>query len=281
MSTEADRLSEYKTRDRSFTQVSSYEQCPAAFYLERIARVWQRPAAWFATGRAVHTAVEGWEVLHVDNLNGMLSVAQTAFRADINERLAGTPNAEFWQASGPYKGPADITRRYADLRRHLENYLMIPKQPLWRQPGAELPAVEHPLDLDLDGIKVIGSIDQVRYSEDGEDLEVWDVKAGSMTPDEPLQLALYAEDLRRKTGLPVARGGYLMTAKNPTPKGRVSASQVVKKDLTTIPVESLTARFHRADEGIKAERFDPTPGDQCRRCSVLSSCPEGQAEVRG
>lgn len=258
--------------------MTGFEECPHAFYLGRIVRAWQRPAAWFATGLGVHTAAEAHEKGTAPTLDDMVRVAEDAFRADINERLAETPNAEYWQSSGPYKGPDDIPRRFKDLRRHLGNFLMIRKhtgRPIWR-PDGETPAVEWPIELDLDGVKVIGSADRITevVEPSGEvvDLVIEDVKAGSKTPEDPGQLATYAEAARRKTGLPVRDGVYLMTAKKPTPTGRVSAAQVVKKDLTTIPVEVLTERFHRADEGIKAGNWDPKPGEQCRRCSVASSC---------
>jgi putative RecB family exonuclease len=278
MSQADERWEKYKTRPRSWSQLTQYEECPHRFRLERIEKVWSRPAAWFATGLGVHSAVEAYEKGETPTLDDMVSVAEDAFRADVNERLAETPNAEFWQSSGPYHGPEDIPRRYRDLRRHLSNFLMIREslsRPIWR-PDGETPAVEWSIDLDLDGVKVIGSADRITevVADSGEvvDLVIEDVKAGSKTPDEPGQLATYAVAARQKTGLPVTKGAYLMTAKKPTPKGRVSAAQVVEKDLTTIPVETLTARFHRADEGIKAGNWDPKPGDQCGRCSVKDSC---------
>lgn len=280
---------DYTDRARSWSQLSSYEQCPQAFFLERIEKAWQRPAAWFATGLGVHSAVEAYEKGEADHTN-MLRVAQDAFRRDIDARLVDTPNASFWQASGPYKGPEDITRRYNDLGRHLNNYLQVAPTlgDVWYPVGDGLddPAVEYPIDLNLDGVRVIGSIDQVRWKletedDDQPDLEIWDVKAGSMTPDEPGQLAVYATAVRKDTGYPVKQGGYIMTAKKPTAKGAISKAQVVRKDLTLITEDALTARFHAADEGIRAERWGPTPGDQCGRCSVLTSCPVGQAHVRG
>lgn len=276
--TPEERWEAYKTRPRSWSQLTGYEQCPTAFDLERIQRVWQRPAAWFATGLGVHTAAEAHEKGEAPTLDDMVRVAEDAFRADINERLAETPNAEYWQSSGPYHGPDDIPRRFKDLRRHLVNYLAIEAhngRPIWR-PDGETPAAEWPIELDLDGVKVIGSADRITevVEPSGEvvDLVIEDVKAGSMTPDEPGQLATYAEAARRKSGLPVTRGAYIMTAKKPTKTGRISAAQVIEKDLTTIPVEVLTARFHAADEGIKAGNFDPKPGKHCERCSVRDSC---------
>lgn len=266
MKTPDERHEEYKTRPRSWSQLTSYESCPHAYYLERIAQVWQRPAAWFATGLGVHAGVEAHEKSEAPDVDSMLLVAQEAFRADIEARLEPTPNAEYWQSSGRYHGPEDIPRRYQDLRRHLENYLQVSavRPPVMRLDDA--PAVEWVMDFNLDGVRVIGFADQIREG------EIVDVKAGSMVPDNPGQLAVGAEAIRQKTGEKITRGIYIMTAKPPTPKGRISAAQVVEKDLTTIPVETLTARFHAADEGIKAGNWDPKPGDQCRRCSVASSC---------
>lgn len=269
-------MTPYHDRARSWSQLSSYEQCPRAFFLERVEKVWKRPAAWFATGQGVHHAVEAWEKGEAPTFGDMLRVAQEAFADEINARLADTPDASVWAASGRYKGPEDIVRRYNDLGRHLENYLMIPKGPKWYTGIGPEPAIEYKIDLDLDGVQVIGSIDQVRSNEDATDLEIWDVKAGSMTPDEPGQLVTYAIAVRRETGLPVKAGGYIMTAKPPTAKGNISKAQVVRKDLTLISEDALTARFHAADEGIKAERWDPKPGVACERCSVLTSCPTGQ-----
>lgn len=273
-----ERHEEYKTRPRSWSQLSQYEQCPQAFFLERIAKVWSRPAAWFASGLAVHSAVEAHEKGEAATVEDMLPIAQEAFRQDINARLGETPNAEYWQSSGRYHGPVDIPRRYTDLRRHLENYMMIPKGPIWLgSDDGDAPAVEWGIELDLDGVKVIGAADQVRWGtgirDNRSELEPVDVKAGSMTPEDPGQLATYAEAIRRASGVPVTKGVYIMTAKKPTPTGRVSKAQVIEKDLTTIPVETLTARFHAADEGIKAGNWDPKPSeDNCRRCSVASSC---------
>lgn len=278
-------MTPYHDRARSWSQLSSYEQCPQAFFLERIAKVWKRPAAWFATGQGVHRAVEAWEKGEVQDFGSMLQTAQAAFADEINARLADTPDSTVWAASGRYKGPEDIVRRYNDLGRHLENYLQIAPTigDVWYPVGNGLddPAIEYAIDLDLDGVRVIGSIDQVRYKletedDDQPDREIWDVKAGSMTPDEPGQLVTYAIAIRRKTGYPVKAGGYIMTAKKPTAKGAISKAQVVRKDLTLITEESLTARFHAADAGIKAERWDPKPGVACERCSVLGSCPTGQ-----
>lgn len=275
MTTADERWERYKSRPRSWSQLTSYESCPQSFYLERIEKVWQRPAAWFATGLGIHAGAEAYEKGEAPDVDTMLAVAQEAFRQDVNSRLEETPNAEYWQSSGPYHGPEDIPRRYADLRRHLENFLMISQAPIWR-PDGQTPAAEWPIKLDLDGIEVIGSADRITEVIDSSgqvvDLRVEDVKAGSMVPEDPGQLATYAEAARRETGFPVAQGVYLMTAKKPTPKGRISAAQVVQKDLTTIPVEVLTARFHAADEGIKAGLWDPKPGDQCGRCSVKDSC---------
>lgn len=273
MSSPDERHEAYKNRPRSWSQMSSYEQCPTAFYRERIERVWSRPAAWFATGLGVHSAVEAMEKGEVATEAEALAVAQDAFRQDVNNRLEDTPNPEYWFSSGRYHGPEDIPRRFNDLGNHLSRYRDMVEcghvGEIWRPHPDDAPAVEWPIELDLDGVKVIGSADQVRRR-DGK-LEAVDVKAGSMVPEDPGQLATYAEAIRRESGEEVTEGAYLMTAK------KTLRTQIVRKDLTTIPLETLTARFHAADEGIKAGNWDPKPGKHCERCSVNYGCPFRQA----
>lgn len=43
---------------RSWSQYSSFRQCPKAFELERHRKVPSRPGPWLAAGTAVHMAIE-------------------------------------------------------------------------------------------------------------------------------------------------------------------------------------------------------------------------------
>lgn len=256
MSVVTDRLTEYKTRSRSYSQLSSYEQCPKAYFLARIAGVWSRPAPWFGMGTALHSAVEHRE--KTGDTEGALRVAQDAYKASVAAELAETPNPDAWHRSGPYRGAADIPRRYGKLAEHLAIYESL-RDAL---PAMVPDGVEAEFEADFGGVTVIGFIDQIR------ERLVVDLKTGSTTPKTADQLAVYAEAVRQTTGEDITEGAYLMTGVGK--KGRI-----VRHDLTTISVESLTARFTAMDSGVKAEQFPETPGDHCVRCGVVSSCPVG------
>ena len=259
-----DRAAEYRTRPRSWSQLSSWEQCPKAFYLERILQVWQRPAAWFSTGNAVHKAVELLETEGLDE-QATLAAAQRVYREDVNERLVETPNPDAWSASGRYKGSSDIPRRYEKLPEHLDNYrAMRAKLP----PIIELtgkPAVEEELSIQLDGVVVHGFADQIR-----EGLMV-DVKAGSTVPKDTSQLRLYAMAVEDQGGPVIEKAVFLMTA-----TGRVLEYAFADGEVTP---DQIARRFKTMDDAVKHSDFDPTPGDQCRRCSVWASCTEGRAHT--
>ena len=43
---------------RSYSQLSSYNDCPRAYELGRVERLKRRPGAWFPGGTAVHRTIE-------------------------------------------------------------------------------------------------------------------------------------------------------------------------------------------------------------------------------
>lgn len=275
----------YANRARSYSQLSDYESCPQKFYLKRIDKVWTRPASWLQMGTAVHAAAESHGKQEITDYEGLLKKAQEVYRATINAELEKTPDASFWSASGPYKGPADIIRRYGLLGPHIQKYLRevsTSSHAVWTPPadynegtsgGGPAPAIEWRFSVDLDGIEVIGFADRIEIDGNGE-LEVVDVKTGSKHPtaSDAAQLkvaALAAEDV---TGVPVTRGRYLMT------KDGLKSRQ---HDLTLISTQALTSRFKTMDDGVKAEDWTAKPSrSACERCEVLTSCEDGQKFLR-
>jgi putative RecB family exonuclease len=255
-----DRANEYKTRPRSYSQLSSYESCAYAYYLTRIAGVWEKPDGWRPMGTALHSAVEHRE--KTGDVAGIaeiaLEVAQDSYIAAVNKSLAETPNPDAWHRSGPYAGSADIPRRYGKLAEHLDRYEQLRTTLPALVPGG----VEAGFDAVFDGVRVIGFIDQVR-----EGLVV-DLKTGSTVPKSADQLAVYAEAVRQAGGENITEGAFVIT-------GVGVRGRVIRHDLTTISVESLGSRFRAMDEGVKAAEFEPTPGAPCGRCGVVTSCPVG------
>ena len=59
------RMQTVKAMSRSVSQAQLYLDdlggCAYRYYLSRVIRVWDRPAAWLPQGTAVHGAAEWWE----------------------------------------------------------------------------------------------------------------------------------------------------------------------------------------------------------------------------
>jgi putative RecB family exonuclease len=250
---------------RSVSQRNSYDKCPYAYYLERIVKAWQRPAAWLPQGTAFHEAAE-----HFEKSNRTLTLEETqdvfreAYSRETNEMLEDTPNMEYWARSGPYDGEADIERRFTIGLNQVAGYLDYieshPEDVLWITPDGT-PAIELGFDIDLDGVRVKGYIDQVL---DGPR----DLKTGNK-PGDDFQIATYDIALLVKYGVQFGKGDYWMAGSSSKRKNPV----VVPHDVSDWTVEKVTEEFHRIDEGIKAGNFPADPErSKCQFCSVRTAC---------
>lgn len=250
---------------RSVSQHNTYAQCAYRYKLEKLEKVWQRPAAWLSQGTAVHAALEAWERSgRTMTLEQMQEVFADEYVKSIGEQTEETPNFEFWFASGPYNGEVDIERRFGigleQCEKLLTWYEKHPEEKIWVTPDGT-PAIELPFEVVLEGVTVKGFIDCVMETPDG--IVVRDLKTGNM-PGDTFQLATYAAAMKAMFGVDIVQGDYLM--------GK-TGKPTLPYDLTETPFEEVAAAFKRLDEKVKAEEFPANPSDkQCRFCSVALSC---------
>lgn len=262
-----DKVSTPYDRPRSVSQVKEYTQCPYRFYLHRILRAWERPAAWLPQGLGVHEAAEAWER---SGREMSLEDAQDAYRESYakhtNRLCSDTPNLDWWFSSGPYHGETDIQRRFdlglSQVERYLTYYTeTAPKEVVWITPDGT-PAIELGFEMELDGVKVRGYIDQVIEMPAGE-TRVRDIKSGN-SPGDDFQLATYKVAVEETYGATVRFGDYWM--------GR-NGKPTVPYNIEAWTTEKVTEVFKATDEAILAERFDPDPEpSKCRFCSVALAC---------
>ncbi|GGU45722.1 RecB family exonuclease [Lentzea flava] len=257
---------------RSVSQIKEYRACPARYFLCRIEKVWQRPAAWLSQGTAVHAAAEAWEKSgRTMSLAAVQEVFRRVYAEGINAMAGETPNWNFWFASGPYRGAVDVERRYGlgldQADRYLRYYTeRAPREVIWIAPDGT-PAVELGFEIWLGSVPVRGYLDQA-VIDPREGLIVRDIKSGN-SPGDAFQLAVYAEAIRQVYGQEVHKGDYWM--------GK-SGKPTLFYDLTEWPATRLVEEFEEVDELIKAEKFDPTPDEKtCMFCPVRTSCPIFQA----
>lgn len=255
---------------RSVSQINSYKKCAYSYRLARIDRVWSRPAAWLAQGSAVHEVAEQWEQ---SNRTMTLEEAQGLFDASYEKHIAEscetTPNLDYWFASGPYKGEADVERRYLIGMEQVEKlinwHLANPDQVIWTAPDGTR-GIELGFDIDLDGVLVRGFIDAVRVVDD--EIRVVDYKTGN-SPGDDFQLGVYSVAIAEMFGVDPPRWGeYFMTGK----QGK-KAGPTVPYDLTEWTRERVTAEFHELERNIQAGNFEPSPSPKvCNFCDVSYAC---------
>jgi putative RecB family exonuclease len=253
---------------RSYSQLSSMDRCPQMYFLERIAKVWKRPAAWLPMGTAVHEAGEAWErSMRTMSLAEAQDVFRVAYWREVNSYLDETPNTTYWFASGPYRGPDDIQRRYTVGLEHVARYIGYyerhQNEVIWVDPTSGEMCIELGFDMDLDGVSVRGFIDAVVIDLDTMTVFPRDTKTGAK-PGNELQLKTYGQAVEDKTGHEITSGDYFMTKKG---------EPTFPYDLTEITRDELSGLYHQADTQIRAGDFPAKPSeDKCRFCSVRDSC---------
>lgn len=251
---------------RSVSQLQQYRRCPYAYYLARVRKVWQRPAAWLPHGTAFHSAREAYErsgrTLSKDQLKDIFA---ERYAADCTKLLRETPNTDFWSASGPYRAWDDFPRRFGlgleMCDRYVDYYTEHPDERIWTTPSGDL-AVELEVWLNCDGVAVVCFIDGI-FEHPKYELIVRDDKTGK-TPGDALQLKVYAMAVNREFNTEITRGDYWMGQ-----TGRPGRM----RDLNQISDAEVVDAFAQLDADVHAEKFDPTPSpDTCRMCSSARDC---------
>jgi hypothetical protein len=257
---EEERFERYRNQRRSYSQTRQWHECGHQFFLSRIKRVPEMRGAWLEQGVAVHAVIEAYEKSERSLTDSQArSMYQDRYSTMVNESLARQPDPDMWFSSGPYKGlPNDIERRYLVGADQVSAYLV------WSQANNDQKILHNSVELmfvlDLDGVEVLGYIDQVvDHPKKGPGIR--DVKTGQK-PTEHKQLELYGLAVNELHDWGVEWGDYWLGK-----TGRLSR-----------PVNISTERSHfvewfaKMDAGVKAGDFLPNPGDACARCPVQLSC---------
>lgn len=245
---------------RSVSQVREYNECPHRYYLHRRLKAWERPAAWLVQGLSVHEPLEAYEksdrTMTLDEAQDACVDSYVKHTARLCET---TPNWNYWFASGPYKGAADVERRLGLALDQVERYFKYVERYPELRPDvlADQLAVELPFEVTFGDVEVRGFIDQVV---DGKPI---DIKTGNKPGDE-FQLATYAGALKKLYGIEPNNGAYWMAR---------TGKLTMPYDLTDWTEDRLAEVFGEADEGIRAERFEPNPEpSRCKFCPVSMAC---------
>lgn len=251
----------------SHSSLSTWLDCGERFYLERVAGAPQSKAWYLIGGSAFHTATE-W--LDRGEMGDPTAAFLLAWNQQCEKELVGVdiatvraggkatkewPNKEdqaWWLHHGPIMVAQYVAWRDARLAEGWQFFTL---------PDGS-PAVEVPIQIELDGVLVKGYIDRVMVNDDGE-LLVDDLKTGSHTPASALQLGIYALGMERHFGVRPILGAYYMAR-----KGELTAPT----SLLHYTPELVGKWFKQAKFAIENDVFLPHVTSMCSSCSVRQFC---------
>lgn len=268
----------------SYSSLSSYMQCGQRYFLEKIAHVPEIPSWWFVGGSAVHTVTEMYDMEYKEEADRdpeawVAATWQKVFNAEVEAQKNKFPDVSKWRTAGKKKANPDgedyLT--WMDIGpQFVLNYIAWRNESdlvLWDgaivgfDPGTgEVetfgPAVELPLEFEIFGWKMRGSVDRVFQRPDGS-LEVVDLKTGSRMPDNNLQLGTYAVGMEVQYGERPGFGRFFNLRQN-----KLSPPN----DLAKYTLDSIGQMGVQFKEGIKNKVFLPHETNLCNYCPVNTGC---------
>jgi len=238
----------------SASQLATYDDCPLRYAYQYGLRVRDDAGVPAALGSLVHEVLA--EFLRPDRdgertREALLAIAVELWHDDIAR----------------YRPQVEECRRdyYAMLDAWWDGEGDGPTAP-------EVLAVEHRFDIEVGDIRLVGAIDRVDRSPDGEGIRIVDYKTGKTEPrpdslPDDLQLAVY----------------HLAATTDPTlvafgPPRQLQLRYVrtmhaFEQPITAGHAETTVARVLAAAELIRQERFEPSVDAACRNCSFHRLCP--------
>ncbi len=265
-------------RPLSYSSVRTYLECPLRWKFLYLDNLPEAPRPYFSFGRTIHSVLE--------ELVRPFLVPETVPRKSggaaqrrLDEWHAGGPLVDsrpepmtkeellaaydrLWVRDG-YGSPEEESRYRLlgenVLLRYYDQFLSDRPRPI---------AIEEHLQSSLDGIPVHGYVDRIDLTPSG-GLEVLDYKTSrelsAQDAQESDQLALYQILVETNYALPVERL-TLYHLRSLTPHGTPPRDPAALRE--------LSERVGGVADGIRADRFEPTPGRHCGRCEFRGLCPE-------
>ena len=231
----------------SFSDLASFIECGHAYRLRSLLGFQPRLAPELGYGKAVHHVLR--QVAERTKAGG--SVPTPAELEQILDESFFLPTANK-PAHREMKGAA---------QRLIQTYVSDHESDLHR-----VWETERPFELHLDGVTVFGRADVILDQEGGDPtgLALVDYKTSTTDPqDHALQLQVYA-DAGIREGLEM-KGAYVHDL-----KGGSTARTTI--EIQAADINNAEQTVLQAAEHIAEAKFDPSPGDQCRRCDVRSIC---------
>jgi RecB family exonuclease len=243
----------------SGSAVSSYDQCPLAWFLEREAQA----------ARASTTAQGFGLVLHV--LARLVATEEIAADVDV---LLGRLD-QVWQSLG-FEAPWQREREREEARNALRHFLR------WHtgRKDRQYVAAEAGFEVDYAGTRLRGSIDRLERDDDG-NVRIVDYKTGRNVPGKEdvetnAQLAVYQIAVREGglsdvLGNDARLGGAELVFLR---KGMASGLPSIRTQQALDGAETWADELlQRVAAGVASEAYPARVNEHCERCVFARACP--------
>lgn len=255
---------------RSVSQLTSFAQCGESYRLQKVAKAPQRPAAWFAMGRAAHKAIEDYENEERRHTQAeLVDVFNVAYDAEIAADFAKWPDWDSWMTGGRKGGEQDMEDRKVLGAYQVQQYIAYALEHAadWRVVASEVEFV-----IQLGNVDVLGYIDQIRQHLDGQ-IEVADLKGGSTIPGSAFQLGVYGLAAEEYMGVAPTKASFIKLARMKSGNTKERPTTELSHDLTPWTRELITQMFSDFDKAERQGLYLPNPQDGCERtCGVAQYC---------
>ena len=230
----------------SISQFNTYKRCPRIYRYRYLLHIPEKPKYFFDFGASLHNVVEQLTKMIKDG-----SVVDFDVALGLLEK--------YWRSTG-YKSKLDETRDYEEAKEILKTFLE--EQAKLK---TEIVEIEKSFETKVDDFMIRGRID--RIDKDGDDYIVIDYKTAKRASSErelkkDMQLLLYSLVTEEMFGKKPSKVGIWYLRPNQT-----KLVKVEDEDL-----EAIRAEMRLIVENIKAGKFDPTPGWECRNCDYDCLC---------
>lgn len=237
------------------SQAEAYQECPRRYVFERRLAMTDSSGPYARYGTLVHAALE-----QADSA----AMADGRPRPDLTDALTSLDRV--WADEADFGSPS------LDAIWHAKAVeLLVRLFAEWPEDSQETIAAERALFWNAGGADWVGKADRIERLTDGS-VRVVDYKTSKTIMSKPkaersLQLAFYALAANDDPDLP----GPVASAELWYP---ATDQKSFRRALAMESLPDLRATLEEIAKAIIDERWDPTPGDACERCSVRIVCPE-------
>jgi len=241
------------------TQADTYETCPRRYVLTRRLGIDSDLPGTARFGSLIHRVLE--------------AVEREANQAGVEHADPAAALAEFERTFDPREFDGEP---YASSWRQRGRVLLTALYGNWPGRGRGV-LFEHPLALEIDGTHWKGRADRIDIEDSG--LRIVDYKTSKDVKSieeaaTSLQLGYYV--LASKEDSDVQQLGSEVTGAS---MWFIGGDKLSKRNFDTKHLEDVHDRLAAVAAGITSEVWEPTPNEQCDRCSVRALCPAWTEEA--